>query len=462
MEKTQCYAIPEKIRYAPDQFAMLKRCSETEDISEWNEWRKLHPKRIINLCDAPLAGFTLTNINLDNAVMIRAHLEGAFMPYAHLNNADLTEAFLQGVDLGHAILDDINLRMANLGKASLDMQTNPNNTSLKHGDLEDEIAACLSSASLKNATLAYANLEGAKFGDAILENANLSEANLKDTSFNGANLKNANLDGANLKEANLWQTNLQNANLQFTDFTDATLWMVNIENANLKDAVLKGTFMCGEMVLKDIKDTKTNLKGANFTGTTVNGETMIRCCTIDEKTNFTMVGLDSAKVEPSLLAALKTNIRRIAWNNYYKEQEKSLWGRIKTLPIRLFWWLSDYGSNTVRISKTFLVVSLSFTLVYLAIAYLNPDPAVLSNLKITGNWWLNFMSAFCFAVSTMVTLGFGGINVAIQESAPWATFFALFFVTFNLMIGYFILAVLVTRLGILFQSLAPEQKIKKE
>ncbi len=316
-------------------------------------------------------------------------------------------------------------------------------------------------------------LTGAHFESIINEcytklfNAHFEGATLVCTTFNNSHLhavhfeqiekgKSTNIDSAFFKNCYVASsTNFKNANMRHVNLKNTTIWGANLEGADLCYAILDGTNISGEKK-------KPNLKSSDFTGASVNGRTKIQNCDIDEKTNFTMVGLDSTRVEPKLLAALKTNIRRIAWNNYYKEQGKSFWGRIKTLPIRFFWWLSDYGSNTVRIFKTFLVVSLSFTLVYLAIEYLNPDPAVLSNLKITGNWWLNFMPAFCFAVSTMVTLGFGGINVTIQESAPWATFFALFFVTLNLMIGYFILAVLVTRLGILFQSLAPEQKIKKE
>lgn len=375
-------------------------------MSEWNEWRKKNPDIEINLQRVELFSMYLVGINLEQA---------------NLENTDFSGSNLSGAKLAYSNFDGVNFSYADL----------------KNIDS--------SYVSLQNANLSFANLEDANLKNAHLEGANLYQANLKNAVLLETYFEDAYLSGTILNNANLGYAKLKKCTLWEVDLSSAQLW-----HANLEDASISGY------------ENKSNLDGANFYAAIVNNKTIIQECTIDKKTNFTMVGLDSARIEPSLIPALKTNIRRIAWNKYYNEQGRSLWGKIKIAPMRLFWWLSDYGSNTARIFNAFLGVSIIFTFIYLAIVYLSPNPTVLSNLKITGNWWLNFMPAFCFAVSTMVTLGFGGINVTIQESAPWVTFFALFFVTLNLMIGYFILAVLVTRLGILFQSLAPEQKIKHE
>ena len=64
-----------------------------------------------------------------------------------------------------------------------------------------------------------------------------------------------------------------------------------------------------------------------------------------------------------------------------------------------------------------------------------------------------------FATSTMVTLGFGNINVAIGTGET--NFVGMIVVTCNLIMGYFMLAVLVTRLGILFQSQGPGEPRSK-
>ncbi len=444
---------------------------EVMNTTMWNEWRKNNLD--INIC---LPNSDLQKAYLVGANLRDANLEGADFRGAHLENVDFTGATLNGAKFKGAIFNEYTIfDGAKLKKTTWGEGVNLQGVSCKFAEFQE---ANLSFAHFEGANLFEAHFEkavltGAHFESIINEcytklfNAHFEGATLVCTTFNNNHLhavhfeqiekgNSTNINSAFFKNCDVASsTNFKNANMSHVNLKNTTIWGANLEGADLCYAILDGTNISGEKK-------KPNLKSSDFTGASVNGRTKIQNCDIDEKTNFTMVGLDSARVEPKLHAALKTNIRRIAWNKYYDEHRISLWGKIKTVPIYIFWCLSDYGSNTARIFKVFLGVSLSFTLIYLAIAYLTPDPAVLSNLKITGNWWLNVVSAFCFAVSTMVTLGFGGINVTIQESAPWATFFALFFVTFNLMIGYFILAVLVTRLGILFQSLAPEQKIKNE
>jgi hypothetical protein len=62
---------------------------------------------------------------------------------------------------------------------------------------------------------------------------------------------------------------------------------------------------------------------------------------------------------------------------------------------------------------------------------------------------LHFPQMCFFSAATMMTLGFGNINAA-RES-----YFGMFVVLTNLMTGYGLLAVLVTRLAIMFQTMAP-------
>lgn len=501
-----------KIGYEPQCDLSLFVLLRSGNVSEWNAIRAKNNYNEVYLqaCTVGISNLDLNGINLSNT-----HFEGATFQNVNLENADLTNAHFEGAELVNVFFDyGAKIKCSHFEGSTLEKFINEFHhlpfcsysqyklliecsekkdssgwnewrkkrpwekiylqkiVFLKEGYLNDInfsfahleaanfnhtslVKANFNYAYLEGASLNYAHIEesrlyGSHLNKATLEGSYLNNAFLGDGIFEGANLESAHLEGAKISGAKFI-----GANLCSTDLSNARLWEVDLEGACFGYAILEGTSISGFKK-------KSTLKNTDFTGTSVNGKTIIQYCDIDKKTNFTLVNLDSARVEPSLLAALKTNIRRIAWEKYYKKQGKSFWGKIKRVPIYIFWCLSDYGSNTVRIFKVFLGASVIFTLIYLAIAYLTPETAVLSNLRITGNWWLNFISALCFAVSTMVTLGFGGINVTIQESAPWATFFALFFVTFNLMIGYFILAVLVTRLGILFQSLAPEQKIKKE
>ncbi len=159
---------------------------------------------------------------------------------------DLPFANLEGAKLGNANMEDANLEGANLGNANL-------------GD-----------AKLKGVNLWRASLKGANLEGADLEGANLWRANLKSAQINkdtklddkwrrvwgivnqgakGADLKGVNLEGANLLGANLEGANLKGANL----------WRANLERVNLRGANL------GDV----------NLRGANFRGANLGGANLV-------------------------------------------------------------------------------------------------------------------------------------------------------------------------------------------
>lgn len=71
----------------------------------------------------------------------------------------------------------------------------------------------------------------------------------------------------------------------------------------------------------------------------------------------------------------------------------------------------------------------------------------------------HFGQMAAFSASTMVTLGFSNINVATTGGPNMA---GMVIVTLNLLVGYFMLAVLVTRLAILFQTMGPGYVVSKE
>ena len=288
-------------------------------------------------------------------------------------------------------------------------------------------------------------LEGAKFTEAHLAKADLIKAHLAGAEFLGTHLEEAVLSGACLEGAELQSAHLEKAQLPLTQ--------------------LEGANMLGAYIEKAV-----------FIGAMVDAKTLILKCRIDEKTDFTLVGLDNARVEPSLLTRLKTNIRRIAWEKYYRGMQNTWHGKLKAFLIRSFWELSDYGSNTAKVLRKFFFITLSFAAIYGILDLAYPDLLVENSselLRFSGtpeeqfhfghslaNASLWLLQIWCFTVGTMMTLGFGGINVAILPSTPWSISFAgLLLVTVNLMLGYFLLAVLVTRIGIMFQSIGPEAEI---
>ena len=58
-----------------EQYLMLQRCSDAEDITEWNEWRKANPHEEIWLQRGYFSG---------------AHLRGADFSRAHLERAQFS------------------------------------------------------------------------------------------------------------------------------------------------------------------------------------------------------------------------------------------------------------------------------------------------------------------------------------------------------------------------------------
>jgi len=124
-----------------EQYDILTRCSEKENITEWNNYRAEQPE---------------TKINLQNADLRRARLEGAKLNEANLEGARFEEADLLAADLRKA-----DLRRANLEKANL-------------------WGATLSEANLEEASLVSANLENADLRRANLEKVNLRGADLED------------------------------------------------------------------------------------------------------------------------------------------------------------------------------------------------------------------------------------------------------------------------------------------
>lgn len=70
----------------------------------------------------------------------------------------------------------------------------------------------------------------------------------------------------------------------------------------------------------------------------------------------------------------------------------------------------------------------------------------------------NFISMLLFSLSTMVSFGFGNINISIQSEH---NILGMFIITINLITGYFLLAVIVTRLSILFQTMGQGYTVNK-
>jgi uncharacterized protein YjbI with pentapeptide repeats len=338
-----------------------------------------------------------------------------------LAGADLRELFLEGVDLSGLDLAGANLSGAQLQNASLERAT--------------LAGATLERANLLRAELSNADLTGAKLRGAILEEANLWQGRLENADasevvFRGARLWQARLAGADLsgadcRNADLSKADLARARLSAAGFTGARLDHADLTEADFENALLHGT----------------NFHMALLTGALL----LTPQANVDDATDFVGANLDAARLEPDLRTRLEANIRRRYWETWYATRPR-LAG-----PVRAFWWISDYGTSTQRLLGTFLAATLLFTAVYAL------NPWLIEGLRpplegAGGPVWSAAalgVRSFYFSIVTMTTLGFGEMHAAPATLLSYAVLIP------HILVGYLLLASLVTRMAILFQSVAP-------
>ena len=147
-----------------DQYEMLKRCADKNDMTEWNKYYETHLYEKIWL-----QGAYLVNADLQAARLIGADFRGANLANAILRKAQLWEANLQGANLDMVNLESANLQSANLQGAFIHL-ANIRGAGLVKANLQD---ASLVGANLQNAKLREANLIGANFEIAVVDGGTL-------------------------------------------------------------------------------------------------------------------------------------------------------------------------------------------------------------------------------------------------------------------------------------------------
>jgi uncharacterized protein YjbI with pentapeptide repeats len=355
-----------------------------------------------------LEGASLAGAELRAANLKHAHLEGAVLLGANLEEADLFDAYLEGINLGRAHLERANLK--------------------------------------------HAYLQGADLFEAHLEKADLKRAYLGEAVLLGAHLDGADLFGAYLEGVNLGKAQLAGVNLKHAYLQEADLFEANLEGADLKHAHLEGAVLLGAH-LEGVNLSFTHLMDADFSRAVVDGKTLLWECEISRNTKFEGVGLENMRICPKLKQLLEYNIRRMSWETWYNNKNKSLpnicnfvmW-LMKNL-VRLFWAISDYGMSTGRIVLSFF----GFAFVFAAAYRLWPRLVVFHGKADIQNFQ-GFLHAFYFSVMNMTTLGFADI-AANPNSWPGQ----LLLIT-QVILGYVLLGTLITRLAVLFTSGGPAGK----
>jgi len=289
-------------------------------------------------------------------------------------------------------------------------------------------------------------LRGADFRDTDATNTCFANAHLEKSMWQHAKAQNADFHHAELQEAYLGVSNLD-----FCHFNDAIL-----ERAKLTASSLRGADF-----------TKTDLRGCQAGFAVVDGSTRLCKCVIDNSTDFTGVGLDNTQIDAATKQLLECNIRRIAWEQWYKDSDEPIrrgkllfrHQRVRLLTnrmlrwfVRCFWAISDYGISTKRIIAFFVVSALAFAGIYGLSAIACP-PGIVNNL-LKGDegpvpLWLVPIRAVYFSIVTMTTLGFGDMHANCQS------FWGHLLLTVQVILGYVLLGALVTRFAVLFAAGGP-------
>jgi len=436
-------------RFSAEQLAMLVRCSEHEDVNEWNEWRIMHPNADILLEDVLLEGVHLAGVYLNSGRFVDktgAELEFTGQVYlrnTRLNYADLKEANFEGAHLEQARLSGANLTASRLARARIPQghffQANLEEADLGEADLRE---ASMEQANLQRASLTSANMERSKLQRANLKYARLDSVNLQSgqltqTKMDYATLEGAMLKGADLSYSILWNARLRNANLDY-----ANLKGVNFSVTGLEDASLNGAN------IEDAIFLETYLQGASLRACIVNGRTWINTRQIDNHTDFRGVALGSVRIESTPRQRLEYNKRRLNWEDWYEDHQLQQW------MVRLFWLMSNYGASTLRVITSFMIVVAVFSSLYFVLALKNirvldglcEDPAQSSS---RGLHLKMLFRCVYFSIVTMTTLGFGDIKAHRKSTV------GQFIVVAQVVCGYLLLGALITRLGILFTAAGP-------
>lgn len=122
-------------KFNQNQCEMLLRCSEKEDVTEWNEWRKKNPDEDILLEGVDFSKHVLRNVHFNTGIVIEdspskqpyklkgvVHLEGSKFVDAHMEYGQFIEAHLEGAEfinahLEHAGFGGVHMEGTNFTKA---------------------------------------------------------------------------------------------------------------------------------------------------------------------------------------------------------------------------------------------------------------------------------------------------------------------------------------------------------
>lgn len=479
--------------YEKLSFDFLIECAENERIGEWNalyleylesEWNRLYPGRDWdpeNVFELVRRDSKFKRPDFSWRDFREAICRGVYFRGVHLEGADFREAHMKGINFTGAHLDGALFHRAHMeGAIFWEIRLVEAHIWRLHYAVSHLSGANFHEVHLENVNFRGSHLEETDFARAHLEGVNFHEAHLERADFGKAQMKEVNFQEAHLERTNFWGSHLEETYFKDAHLEGANFGAVHLEEVNFQEAHMEGvTFGWSHLEkadfagahLEGVNFIAASLEGAQFTYTIVDGETLFTKNHIDKNTDFTGTALSATRIDPNLRTKLERNIREIHWRKWYnkpkispvrflnkifckkqvteEEQEypPSLIDRFFINPfVRFFWWVSNYGSSTKRVIGVFFAWNIFWAFIY-QLALPLQSGSILPGAKTTVLQTPDFFTAI-FQTNLMMF----SITDLATEGLDYP---ALICVTVHIVIGYFILAALITRLGIMFQNLSP-------
>ncbi len=448
-------------------FEYLIECATKYDgIREWNkeyekylksEWNRLYPGVEYNpenkgkLC---FYRYGFVRPDYSKKDFKKAITDGANFSGVHLEGVEIIETDLEGAHFYRGYLDGAQWLGSHLKGASF------------------------TSANLENACFHDAHLEKANFENGKLQKADFSDAHLEGAYFRNTHLESAQLSGSHLEGADFSKTNLEGAIFYFAIVNGETLFTKNAidDKTNFTGTSLSSTRIDPALRTKlerNIRQIRwerwyVQPKFYPFIGMVINSFWVL-CCRIlhlfkdqpkvkYESKNYHLFNESilyhklrifwywPTKPFIKINNASNQNLDEIGSENISWDTKCHWVDQIVNNFVRFAWWISDYGSSTIRIIVVFFGWNILWACIYF---YVMP-----------------FISGLFSAGTTTTVLNVSNIGAAILQTnlmmfsiTDLATegldILPMLFVTIHIVGGYFILVTLITRLGIIFQGLSP-------
>lgn len=324
--------------------------------------------------------------------------------------------------------------------------------------------------------------QGADFSESTFSNCMFDQCRMDELQAFGVTFTNCSFVSTNLQNGNYVTSVFRDCDMRYADFSKGRIHQSKMESCKAENGFFKNMSIydtsLGGSVFANADFSSTEIRnvdiyGSNFTAITVDGATVIWDCYYDRDTNFTGVGLNSCRVEPVLMSSFQCNIRRIWWKDWYADKLDTTHeyfkefvnhplkrlGRmlvgigffIMTWVVKLFWWITDYGSSTIRLILVFIATATFFATMYTVFPHITNDAI----LNYSNDHLLVFSRSVYFSVIIMTGLGFGEI------AASSTIFMGHIIILIQSLIGYILLGAFLVRIGILFQGEFPVAPVRK-